>query len=225
MRIVLAGGHGQIARRLSRLLSARGDEPVALVRNPDHTADVSADGAVPVVLDLERASAEELAAHLAGADAVVFAAGAGPGSGSARKDSMDRGGAVLLADAAGLAGVRRYVLVSSMGVEDAATTQDETFAAYLRAKAAAEDEVRSRALDWTVLRPGGLTDEPGTGRVRLEPRVPRGTVPRDDVAAVLVSLLDEASTIGLVLELVAGDDVIDAAVQAAGRSEAGDGSV
>lgn len=224
MRIVLAGGHGQIARRVSRLLSARGDEPVALVRNPAHADDVAADGAVPVVADLERASAEEVAAHLVGADAVVFAAGAGPGSGPARKDSMDRGGAVLLADAAQLAGVRRYVLVSSMGVEDAATTQDETFAAYLRAKAAAEDEVRRRPLDWTVLRPGALTDEPGTGRVRLEPRVSRGAVPRDDVAAVLVSLLDEASTIGLVLELVGGEDVVDAAVQAAGRSEPGDGS-
>lgn len=225
MRIVIAGGHGRIARRLSRLLSARGDEPVALVRNPDHTADVTADGATPVVLDLERADAEELAAHVAGADAVVFAAGAGPGSGAERKDTMDRGGAVLLADAAELAGVRRYVLVSSIGVEDAGTTQDETFAAYLRAKAAAEDEVRRRPLDWTVLRPGGLTDDPGTGLVRLEPRVERGTVPRDDVAAVLVSLLDEASSIGLVLELVSGDDVVDAAVQAAGRSEAGDGSL
>lgn len=225
MRTVIAGGHGQIARRLSRLLSARGDEPVALVRNPDHTADVSADGAVPVVLDLERASVEELAAHLAGADAVVFAAGAGPGSGSARKDSMDRGGAVLLADAAVLAGVRRYVLVSSMGVDEADAVEDEVFAAYLRAKAAAEDEVRRRPLDWTVLRPGGLTDDPGTGRVRLEPRVGRGSVPRDDVAAVLLSLLDEASTIGLVLELVSGDDVVDAAVQAAGRSEPGDGSL
>lgn len=225
MRIVLAGGHGQIARRVSRLLSARGDEAVALVRNPDHTADVTADGAVPVVLDLERASVEELAAHLTGADAVVFAAGAGPGSGAARKDSMDRGGAVLLADAALLAGVRRYVLVSSMGVDEADGVEDEGFAAYLRAKAAAEDEVRRRPLDWTVLRPGGLTDDPGTGRVRLEPRVGRGTVARDDVAAVLVSLLDEASTIGLVLELVAGDDVVDAAVQAAGRSEPGDGSL
>ncbi|WP_258723343.1 SDR family oxidoreductase [Cellulomonas sp. NS3] len=225
MRTVIAGGHGQIARRLSRLLSARGDEPVALVRNPDHTADVSADGAVPLVLDLERASVEELAAHLAGADAVVFAAGAGPGSGSARKDSMDRGGAVLLADAAVLAGVRRYVLVSSMGVDEADAVEDEVFAAYLRAKAAAEQEVRRRPLDWTVLRPGGLTDDPGTGRVRLEPTVGRGSVPRDDVAAVLVSLLDEASTIGLVLELVGGDDVVDAAVQAAGRSEPGDGSL
>jgi uncharacterized protein YbjT (DUF2867 family) len=224
MRIVIAGGHGQVARRLSRLLSARGDVPVALVRNPDHVTDVTADGAVPVVADLERVTAGELAAHLADADAVVFAAGAGPGSGTARKDTMDRGGAALLADAATLAGVRRYVLVSSMGADRPEEADDPTFAAYLRAKAASEDDLRGRALDWTVLRPGGLTDAPGTGLVRLEPAVGRGQVPRDDVAAVVVALLDEAATIGLVLELVQGDDLVDAAVQAAGRSEPGDGS-
>lgn len=224
MRIVVAGGHGQVARRLSRLLSTRGDVPVALVRNPDHVADVTADGAVPVVADLERVTAAELAAHLAQADAVVFAAGAGPGSGTARKDAMDRGGAAVLADAAELAGVRRYVLVSSMGADRPEQAGDPTFAAYLRAKAASEDDLRRRALDWTVLRPGRLTDDPGTGLVRLEPAVGRGQVPRDDVAAVVVALLDEAATIGLVLELVQGEDLVDAAVQAAGRSEPGDGS-
>ena len=220
MRIVLAGAHGQVARRLGRLLAARGDTVVGIVRNPDHAADLTADGVQPAVLDLESATADAVAAVLSGADAVVFAAGAGPGSGAARKETVDRGAAVLLADAAEAAGVRRYLLVSSMGVEsvrDGRTPEgvDDVFVAYLRAKLAAEEDVLARsALATTVLRPGGLTDEPGTGRVSLAPSVGRGSVPRDDVAAVLVGLLD-AGRSG-VLELVSGPTGIDEAVAAVG---------
>ena len=209
MRVVVAGAHGQVARRLVRLLADRGDDVLGLVRNPDHVVDVLADGGRGVVVDLEKASVEEVAWALADTDAVVFAAGAGPGSGAARKDTVDRGGAVLLAEAAERAGVRRYVLVSSMGVDrvrggSTPDAVDEVFVAYLRAKLAAEDDVRGRDLDWTVLRPGRLTDDPRTGRVRLSPSVPPGEVPRDDVAAVVVRLLDDPSTVGQVLELVAG---------------------
>ncbi|WNB85805.1 SDR family oxidoreductase [Cellulomonas sp. ATA003] len=213
MKIAIAGGHGQIALRLSRLLTDRGHEVVSLVRNPDHTADVEATGATAAVCDLETATADDLAAHLTGADAVVFAAGAGPGSGPERKDTVDRGGAVLLADAAEIAGARRYVLVSSMGAgsEPPAGT-DETFVAYLDAKTAAEEDLRARDLDWTVLRPGGLTDDAGADRVRLQPSVPQGEIPRDDVALVLTHLLEEPRTAGLVLELVGGDWPADAAV-------------
>lgn len=225
MQTVIAGGHGRIALRLSRLLAERGEEVTGLVRNPAHIADVAATGARAAVVDLERTSAAELAPLLDGADAVVFAAGAGPGSGAARKDSMDRAGAQVLADAAERSGVRRFVLVSAMGVDDAEAAEDEVFAAYLRAKAASEHDLRARDLDWTVLRPGGLTDGPGSGLVLLEPSVPRGQVSRDDVAAVLVALLDEPATVGLTLEVVAGDDLVDAAVQAAARGEPGDGSV
>ncbi|WP_149205119.1 NAD(P)H-binding protein [Actinotalea subterranea] len=224
MRIVIAGGHGQISLRLTRLLAQRGDTVVGLVRNPDHAPDVVAAGGQAGLVDLERATVEELAPMLAEADAVVFAAGAGPGSGAARKDSVDRGAAVLLADAAERSGVRRYLLVSSMGVDSVEQVADDVFRAYLHAKAAAEGEVRGRDLDWTVLRPGGLTDEPGTGRVRLESRTEQGQVSRDDVAAVLVALLDEPATAGLTLELVAGNDLVDAAVQGAARGEPGDAS-
>lgn len=224
MPVVIAGGHGKIALRLTRLLAARGDEVVGIVRNPAHDADVAAAGGRAAVVDLERTSPDEVAAVLDGADAVVFAAGAGPGSGAARKDTVDRAAAVLLADAAEQARVTRYVLVSSMGVDEPDRADDDVFRAYLRAKKAAEDDLRRRDLDWTVLRPGALTDDPGTGRVRLESSVPRGRVPRDDVAATIVALLDEPSTAGLTLELVAGDDVVDAAVQAAGRGEPGDAS-
>jgi uncharacterized protein YbjT (DUF2867 family) len=216
MRVVIAGGHGKIALVLERLLADRGDSPVGLVRNPAHAEDLLALGAEPVVCDLERAEVDEVAAHIKDADAVVFAAGSGPGSGADRKDSVDRAAAVLLADAAERAGVRRYLLVSSMGVDrDPASGTDDIWAAYLRAKAAAEDEVRFRDLEWTVLRPGGLTDDPATGLVRLAPpSVGRGQVTRADVAAVLLALVDEPRTSGLTLELLNGDDPVTGAVAA-----------
>jgi uncharacterized protein YbjT (DUF2867 family) len=226
MRVAIAGAHGQVALRLGRLLADRGDQVVGLVRNPQHRADLEAAGVDAVVLDLEKATVAEVAGAVADADAVVFAAGAGAGSGMARKDTVDRAAAALLADAAEQAGVRRYLLVSSMGtdsVRDGATPDgtDEVFVAYLRAKLAAEEDVQARSLDWTVLRPGGLTDEPGTGRVALAPHVERGRVPRDDVAAVLVALLDEPATAGRVLELVGGDTGVDDAVRRQGGTAQG----
>lgn len=216
MRTVIAGGHGQIARRLAKQLADRGEEVIGLVRNPDHGADLAAVGALGVVADLEHDSAETISAHLIGADAVVFAAGAGPGSSPERTDTVDRAGAALLADAAARAGIRRYVLVSSMGAGAAppAGTGD-AFAAYLAAKTAAEDDLRTRDLDWTILRPGALTDETGTGRVRLEQEVPLGRVPRDDVAAVLAEVLAEPRTAGHTLELTEGDVPVAVAVDAA----------
>jgi nucleoside-diphosphate-sugar epimerase len=221
VRIAVAGGHGQVARRLGRLLSGRGDTVVGIVRNPAHEADVAADGMQPLVLDLESARVDDVSAAVAGADAVVFAAGAGPGSGTARKDTVDRAAAVLLADAAEWAGVPQYLLVSSMGVDlvaDGATPAgvDEVFVAYLRAKLAAEEDVLARqGLCVTVLRPGSLTDDPGTGRVTLAPSVERGSVPRDDVAAVVMALLDEPRG-GAVLELVSGPTPVAEAVRAVG---------
>ncbi|GAB3211483.1 SDR family oxidoreductase [Marinactinospora thermotolerans] len=218
MRIVIAGGHGKIALRLERLLAARGDTPVGLIRNPDHATDLREAGAEPVVIDLEKATVTELTEKVMGADAVVFAAGAGPGSGAARKDTVDRAAARLLADAASLAGVRRYLMVSAIGVDDGpAPGTDEVWAAYVEAKRAADADLRERSLelDWTILRPGRLTDDPGTGRVRLAPKVERGDVTRDDVAAVLVALLDEPASIGRTLELVGGDTPVAEAVAAA----------
>jgi uncharacterized protein YbjT (DUF2867 family) len=216
MRVVVAGGHGKIALLLERLLADRGDEVVGLVRNPAHVDDVAAAGARAVVCDLEAATVDEVAAHLAGADAVVFAAGAGPGSGIPRKDTVDRGAAVLLADAATAAGVRRYVQISSINADAAPPAEtDDVFGSYLRAKKAAEDDLRARPLDWTILRPGRLTDDPPAGTVRLAPKVDSGAVTRADVAAVLVALLDTPASVGAVLELVGGDTPVDEAVAAA----------
>jgi uncharacterized protein YbjT (DUF2867 family) len=218
MRVVVAGAHGQVARRLGRLLSARGDTVVGIVRNPDHRADLEDDGVQPAVLDLEQASVDEVAEVVRGADAVVFAAGAGPGSGEARKHTVDHGAAVLLADAAERAGVRPYLLVSSMGVEQArhGTPQgmDPVFAVYLQAKLRAEDQILPRpALDTTIVRPGRLTDDPGTGRVTLAHGVEYGEIPRDDVAAVLAEIL-HAGASNDVVELVGGQTPIAEAVAA-----------
>ena len=215
MRIVIAGGHGKIALLLERLLAGRGDQAVGLIRNPAHAADVHEAGAEAVICDLEAASAEEVAVLLSGANAVVFAAGAGPGSGAPRKDSVDRAASVLMADAAGRAGVRRFVQVSSMGAGTPPRPgTDQVWAAYITAKTAAEADLRARDLDWTILRPGGLTDAPATGQIRLAPPpLPRGTVPRADVAAVIAALLDNPGTGHQTLELVGGDNPVATAVQ------------
>jgi uncharacterized protein YbjT (DUF2867 family) len=206
MRVVIAGGHGQIALRLTKLLAGDGHEVVGLVRNPDHEADLAAAGGQAAVLDLEQADVAAVAGVLAGADVAIFAAGAGPGSGKDRKDTVDRGAAALLADAAEQAGVRRHLQVGSMGADRADSLHDdEVFTVYLKAKWAAEEDLRSRDLDWTILRPGGLTNDAGTGRVKLADKTGNGSISRDDVALVLAGLCDTPAAIGRTLELIAGD--------------------
>lgn len=211
MDIAVIGAHGKIARHLTRRLTGRGDRVRGLVRNPDHTADVEADGAEPVLHDLEADAVADLAACIPGADAVVFAAGAGPGSGAPRKETVDYGGAVALLEAARKAGVDRYLMVSAMGTDDP-PQDDEVFSVYLRAKARADNALMASDRAWTVVRPGGLTDDAGTGRVSLARHVPRGAIPRDDVAAVLVVCLDEPRTAGRVFEVVSGDTPIEEAI-------------
>ncbi|MBV9314397.1 MAG: NAD(P)H-binding protein [Pseudonocardia sp.] len=217
MRVVIAGGHGKIALRLERLLTERGDQVVGVVRNPDHVTEVRATGAEAEVLDLEHTDVATLTARLTGADAVVFAAGAGPGSDAARKDTVDRAAAVLLADAAVAAGVPRYLMISSTGVDTPPTAgSGEVWAAYLRAKKAAEVEVAQRAVTLTVLRPGPLTDDPPADRVALgPPGLARAAVSRGDVAAVLVALLDEPAAAGLTLELMGGSSTVAEALAGA----------
>jgi uncharacterized protein YbjT (DUF2867 family) len=215
MRVVIAGGHGKIALLLERLLAERGDQAVGLIRNPAHVADVHQAGAEAVLCDLESAAADDVAVLLSGADAVVFAAGAGADSGAPRKDTVDRAASVLMADAAGRAGVRRFVQVSSMGAgQPPRPGTGEVWAAYIAAKTAAEADLRARDLDWTILRPGGLTDAAAAGRIRLAPPpVPAGTVPRADVAAVIAALLDNPGTRHQTLEMTSGDSPVAAAVQ------------
>lgn len=215
MKVVIAGGHGKIALRLTRLLGARGDDVVGIVRNPDHVDDVKEAGGDATVLDLEQASVDEVAAVIEGADAVVFSAGAGPGSGAARKETVDRGASVLCADAAKQAKVTRFVQVSAISLDRADDPDvDEVFAVYLRAKAAADEYLMGTDLDWTIVRPGLLTDDPATGKVNLGEHVGGGVVTRDDVAAVLAAVLDHPETAGRVYELVGGDTPVDQALDA-----------
>jgi uncharacterized protein YbjT (DUF2867 family) len=214
MDVVIAGGHGKIGRRLARLLVARGDRVRGLIRNPDHAEDLREDGSEPVLCDLEPADVSSVAEAVSGADAVVFAAGAGPGSGAERKLTMDRDGAIKLLSAAQQAGVPRYVIVSSVGAESP-PDGDDVFSVYLRAKAEADQALMDSDRDWTVVRPGMLTDEPGTGRARIQTEPIRAEVPRDDVAAVLAAVVDESRAVGRVLYVVGGEDPIQDALVAA----------
>jgi uncharacterized protein YbjT (DUF2867 family) len=215
VNVAIAGGHGQIALHVSRMLSERGDRVRGLIRNPEHTDDLRRLGAEPVVLDLEQASAADVAEAIDGADAVVFAAGAGPGSGAARKETVDYEGAVKLLEAAQVAGAQRYVMISAMGTDNPPGGDgggDDVFAVYLRAKARADQAVMASDRAWTVVRPGRLTNDPGASRVALARRVERGEVPREDVAAVIVAALDDDRTIGQVFEVVGGDTEITRAL-------------
>jgi uncharacterized protein YbjT (DUF2867 family) len=208
--IVIAGGHGKIALRLARLLSARGDVVRSLIRNPGHGAGVHAAGAEPVVADMEEL--DSLAEFVEGADAVVFAAGAGPGSGPERKRTVDLGGAVKLLEAAQATGARRYLMVSSIGADDPSAASG-SMRPYLEAKAEADAALSASDLDWTIVRPGALTDEPGTGLVAVGD-LGRGSVTRDDVAAVLAACLDEPRTVRRTFVLLQGETPIVEALAA-----------
>jgi uncharacterized protein YbjT (DUF2867 family) len=211
--VAIAGGHGKIALRLTQRLSARGEKVAGLIRNPDHADDVRAHGGQPVLCDLEHASVQEIASAIAGASAVVFAAGAGSGSGAQRKLTMDRDGAVKLLDAAKQADVPRYLMISSIGAENP-PHGDDVFGAYLRAKAEADAALQASDREWTIVRPGRLTDEPGSDHVRIDREPFRGEVPRDDVAALLDAVLREPRTMHLLVYVNAGDNPVEQALQA-----------
>jgi nucleoside-diphosphate-sugar epimerase len=213
MLVAIAGAHGKIAMRLTARLAARGDSVIGLIRNPDHAADVRAAGGEPVVCDLERAGVEEIAAAVERADAVVFAAGAGPGSGAERKLTMDRDGAIKLLDATADREVP-FVIVSSVGAENPPPENDEeVFSVYLRAKAAADAAVKASERDWTIVRPGRLTDEPGTGRVRIDTDPFRGDVAREDVAEVLDAVLHDSRAGHRTLYVNGGEQPVEQALE------------
>src|SRR3954451_12292706 len=210
MDVLVAGGHGQIARRLLRILAQRGHHARGLIRNPDHVADLEADGAHPVLCDLET---DDLHPHIGGAEAIVFAAGAGPGSGPERKRTVDLGGALKCIEAAQELGVNRFLMVSSMNTRNA--EKAGPMRAYLEAKRDADDALQTSGLDWTIVRPGRLTDAPGTGTVDLAPVLARGgEITRDDTALVLYHCLLAENTIRAQFDLLNGPVPIDVAVRA-----------
>jgi len=196
-RIVILGGHGKVALRLARLLADEGHEVVGVIRNPAHAGDVSEAGAEPVVADLEWRNTEQIAELFGDADAVVWSAGAGGGN-PARTMAVDRDAAIRSMDAAGRAGVDRYVMVSYFNARpDHGVPESNSFFAYAEAKAAADEHLRASGLRWTILGPSALTLEPGTGLIETaESGATSGSVSRDDVAAVIAAVLADDRTIG-----------------------------
>jgi uncharacterized protein YbjT (DUF2867 family) len=211
MDVVIAGGHGQIALRLEELLSARGERVRGLIRNPDHAADVEARGAEPVICDME--AEDDLGPFVEGADAIVFAAGAGPGSGPERKRTVDLGAAIKLIDAARGLGIDRYVMVSAIGASDPESASD-AMRPYLDAKAEADTRLAQSGLAFTIVRPGRLTNDPGTGHVRAGRDIGTGSITRDDVAATLAAALAAPNAIGVTFDVLEGDKPIEDAVAA-----------
>ena len=211
MDVLVAGGHGQIGRRLLRLLATRGHTARGLIRNEAHVADLEADGAHAVLCDLET---DDVRPHIGGAEAIVFAAGAGPGSGPERKRTVDYGAAVKLIDAARELGVARYLMVSAMGTTDVEHAA-EGMRPYLEAKRDADDALRTSGLDWTIVKPGHLVEGPGTGRIDAAVALGRrGDVPREDVAAVLAACLTLPNTIRSEFDVLAGSTPIEPALRA-----------
>jgi uncharacterized protein YbjT (DUF2867 family) len=206
MDVVVAGGHGKVGIRLLSLLADGGHRARGLIRNPDHAGDLTAAGAEAVVCDME--ALDDLSACCAGADAVVFAAGAGPGSGPERKRTVDYGAAVKLMEA----GVARYVMVSAISAGRPEEWSD-AMRPYYEAKAGADERLMESGLEYTIVRPGGLTDDPRTGRVSVGTGLERGEIPRDDVAAVVLAVLEAPGTVGKTFELVSGDTPVDEAVR------------
>lgn len=216
-RIAIVGGHGQIAQLLISELVAKGHQPVALVRKAEQVEELEGLGAEAALLDIEQDSAEDFAAAFAGADAVVFAAGGGADGDIDRKKSVDLGGSLKSIEGATTAGVKRFVQVSVINADKPVPDDTEpVWRAYMEAKRDADTALRDSDLDWTIIRPGGLTDDDATGRVALAPEVERAEVTRADVAAVLAAALEDPRTIGQQWTLTNGDvaiaDAIDALV-------------
>ena len=214
-RIAIVGGHGKIALELSKQLSRNGDTPVGLIRNPDHASDLERVGAESAIVDIENADVAEFARAFEGADAVVFAAGAGGDGKIERKQSVDLGGSVKSVAAASDAGVTRFVQISAIGVDrPIAEDTEPVWKAYVEAKRDADINLRDSDLNWTIVRPGALIDDPATGDITLGDEVERGSIPRKDVAAVIVAVLAEPKTFGKQWEVVSGTTPIDQAIAA-----------
>lgn len=210
MKIVVIGGHGKIARRLHPLLIERGHQVAGLIRRAEHVGALEQMGVQPVVCDMEQETRLDTA--IGAADVIVFAAGAGPGSGAARKWAVDRDGALKAIEAAQRNGIARYIMVSAMNTRT--PRGNEVFRAYLQAKAQADDALVESGLAYTIVRPGRLLDDPGHGRVAMAPSLPSGEIPRDDVAQVVAEVIDRPATAGLAFDLTSGPLPIPQALDA-----------
>jgi uncharacterized protein YbjT (DUF2867 family) len=208
VEVAIAGAHGSVGRRLTKLLVQRGYRVRGLIRDPEQADDVRADGGEPIVCNLETSGEDEIASAIDGSNAVVFAAGAGPGSGAARKCTMDRDGAIKLIQATRATEISRYLMISSIGAEDP-PDGDDVFSIYLRAKAEADSALTASDRSWTIVRPGRLTNDAGDGRARIDDRPLRGSVSRDDVAALLVAVLPEPRSVRRTLYVIDGEEPLE----------------
>ncbi|KAB7896631.1 NAD(P)H-binding protein [Rouxiella sp. S1S-2] len=212
-KVAIVGAHGQIGQFIIKHLRAQGHEALGIVRKEEQVSRLRKLGAESLLLDIESATVDQLASGLKGVDAVIFAAGAGPGSSAERKRTVDYDGSVLLADAAKKAGITRYVQISAIGVDDPIKPDtDPVWKAYVEAKRDADISLRKSGLDWTIIRPGPLTDDKATGLVTLEEHAGRGEVSREDVALVAVATVVEDASIGKQWELRNGNTPIRDAV-------------
>jgi uncharacterized protein YbjT (DUF2867 family) len=205
MKIVIAGGHGQIAMLLHPMLKKHGHHIKGLIRKEEQADELRKAGADPVIADIEKE--DDISGAVGSADAVVFAAGAGPGSGKERKWTVDRNGAIKLMEAAKKNGIKRYVMISAMGLDT--PRGDEVFQVYQKAKSEADDALRKSGLDYTIVKPGRLTNEPGTGKVKIARNLGRGEIPREDVARVIRDVIEDHRTIGKEFDLLSGENSIE----------------
>ncbi|MCC5904796.1 MAG: SDR family oxidoreductase [Balneolaceae bacterium] len=200
MKITIVGASGQIARLLHPLLIQNRHQVRGLVRKEEQAAELKKAGVELVIADIEQI--DDLSDAVGNANAVLFAAGAGHGSGVDRKWTVDRDGAIKLIDAVKKNGISRYVMVSAMGLDT--PRGNEVFQVYQKAKAEADEALRKSGLDYTIVKPGRLTNEPGTGKVKAGINLDRGEIPRADVAAVLAEILEMPETSGLEFDLLSG---------------------
>ena len=208
MKVLVAGANGQVGQHIVRLLAEAGHEVRALIRSEDQAPEMRNLGGEPMVADLEA----EVSHTVAGCEAVIFSAGGGPGSGAEKKETIDRQGAVQLIEAAKEHGANRYLMVSAMGAADP-ESGPEKMQPYLHAKARADQALKESGLDYTIVRPGSLTDETGTGKVEAAASLGRrGEIPREDVARALVAVLTAENTHGKTFELLSGDTPVERAI-------------
>lgn len=210
MDITIVGGHGSVAMLLHPILSKDGHHVRGIIRKEEQADELREAGAEPIVCDIEEQ--DDISEAVGNVDAVLFAAGAGPGSGAARKWTVDRDGAIKLIKAAETNGIKRYVMISAMGATGEISHENDVFETYLKAKAQADGALRNSGLDYTIVRPGRLTDEQGKGKVNLGRHVEKGEIPRIDVARVLSEILNRPETSGLEFEIVSGEQPIKEAI-------------
>lgn len=209
MTITIVGASGQIARLLHPKLIEKGYSIRGIIRNPEQARDLTKFGVEPIIADVEQM--DDISKPVGNADTVIFAAGAGPGSGAARKWTMDRDGAIKLIEAAKKNGIKRYLMISAMGLET--PRGNEVFQAYQQAKAEADEALRNSGLDYTIVKPGRLTNDPGSGKISIGKSLERGEIPREDVASVLAEVLEMPEAIGKEFDLLSGSQPIQKALE------------